>query len=199
MNKNKIILDLCGGTGGWSKPYSENGYDVRIVTLPENDVRDYVAPKNVYGILAAPPCTMFSLARTRAKRERNFKEGMEIVKACLKIVWDCRYEPKYRKDGCLKFWSLENPMGFLRQFLGMPVFTFDPCDFGERYTKKTDLWGFFNIPKGKRILLTNEEKELCKINNRKLPSISDITGSKQAARRAITPDGFSRAFYQANK
>jgi len=199
MNKNKIILDLCGGTGGWSKPYSENGYDVRIVTLPENDVRDYVAPKNVYGILAAPPCTMFSLARTKAKRERNFKEGMEIVKACLKIVWDCRYEPKYRKDGCLKFWSLENPMGFLRQFLGMPVFTFDPCDFGERYTKKTDLWGFFNIPKGKRILLTNEEKELCKINNRKLPSFSDITGSKQAARRAITPDGFSRAFYQANK
>ena len=71
MNKNKIILDLCGGTGGWSKPYSENGYDVRIVTLPENDVRDYVAPKNVYGILAAPPCTMFSLARTRAKRERS--------------------------------------------------------------------------------------------------------------------------------
>jgi ubiquinone/menaquinone biosynthesis C-methylase UbiE len=31
FNENKIILDLCGGTGSWSKPYSDNGYDVRIV------------------------------------------------------------------------------------------------------------------------------------------------------------------------
>ena len=29
FNEDKIILDLCGGTGSWSKPYKENGYDVR--------------------------------------------------------------------------------------------------------------------------------------------------------------------------
>ena len=35
----KIILDLCGGTGAWSKPYSSRGgYDVRIFTLPHYDV-----------------------------------------------------------------------------------------------------------------------------------------------------------------
>ena len=34
----KIILDLCGGTGSWSKPYKDAGYDVRVITLPE-DVR----------------------------------------------------------------------------------------------------------------------------------------------------------------
>ena len=197
----KIILDLCGGTGSWSKPYKEAGYDVRIITLPEQDVRDYIPPENVYGILAAPPCTMFSLARTRAKKERDFKEGMEIVKACLNIIWKCRTTPKYRKDGCLKFWVLENPMGFLRQFLGYPYFTFDPCDFGDSYTKKTDLWGFFNIPKIKKIELTKDEKQKqkCKINNRKLPSISDITGSKQSARRATTPQGFAKAFFMSNK
>lgn len=44
-NKDKIILDLCGGTGLWSKPYKEAGYDVRLITLPENDVRDYIPPK----------------------------------------------------------------------------------------------------------------------------------------------------------
>ena len=128
----KIILDLCGGTGSWSKPYSDNGYKVINVTLPEYDVRTYIPPDNIYGILAAPPCTMFSLARTRAKKKRDFAEGMEIVKACMNIIWKCRENPKYRKDGCLKFWALENPMGFLRQFLGYPYFTFDPCDFGER-------------------------------------------------------------------
>ncbi len=62
---NKIILDLCGGTGSWSKPYLDAGYDVRLITLPDYDVRTYKPPKNVYGILAAPPCTMFSLARTK--------------------------------------------------------------------------------------------------------------------------------------
>ena len=44
----KIILDLCGGTGAWSKPYREAGYDVRLITLPE-DVRVYIPPKNKGG------------------------------------------------------------------------------------------------------------------------------------------------------
>ena len=94
---------------------------------------------------------------------------------------------------------MENPMGYLRQFLGKPVFTFDPCDFGDPYTKKTDLWGYFNIPKKKPIKLNENEKLRCKINNRKLPSISDFTGSKQVNRRAITPQGFATAFYKVNK
>lgn len=31
----KIIFDLCGGTGSWSKPYKDNGYDVRIIDANE--------------------------------------------------------------------------------------------------------------------------------------------------------------------
>lgn len=199
-NNEKIILDLCAGTGSWSRPYQENdNYSVIQVTLPDNDVRTYIPPKNVYGILAAPPCTMFSLARTRAKKPRNLREGMETVRACLDIIWECRYEPMYRKDNCLKFWALENPMCLLRQFLGYPHFTFNPCDFGDPYTKKTDLWGYFNIPKMKKVKLTENEKQKCKINNRKLPSISDITGSNQATQRAVTPAGFAKAFFKANQ
>lgn len=30
----KLILDLCGGTGAWSKPYKDAGYDVKVITLP---------------------------------------------------------------------------------------------------------------------------------------------------------------------
>lgn len=33
---SKIILDLCGGTGSWSRPWELNGYDVRVITLPED-------------------------------------------------------------------------------------------------------------------------------------------------------------------
>ena len=43
-NEGKIILDLCGGTGAWSAPYKDAGYDVRVITLPEYDVRDYTPP-----------------------------------------------------------------------------------------------------------------------------------------------------------
>lgn len=198
--QTKTILDLCGGTGSWGRPYKNAGYTVINVTLPEYDVCTYQPPENVYGIIAAPPCTMFSLARTRAKKERDFNEGMKIVKACLNIIWKCRETPKYRKDGCLKFWALENPAGFLRQFLGYPYFTFNPCDFGDAYTKKTDLWGFFNKPKKlPAVELSEDEKQRCKVNNRKLPSISGITGIKQAARRAITPKGFAEAFFMSNK
>lgn len=54
-NAGKIILDLCGGSGSWSRPYKLAGYDVRLITLPLYDVLLYEPPENVYGILAAPP------------------------------------------------------------------------------------------------------------------------------------------------
>jgi len=195
-DSTKIILDLCGGTGAWSKPYKDAGYDVRLITLPDNDVRTYEPPENVYGILAAPPCTMFSLARTRAKKPRDFNEGMETVEVCLQIIWKCRKQNK------LAFWALENPMGYLRQFLGKPPFHFNPWEFGDAYTKGTDIWGYFNFPIKKFTnidqVMTEDQKLKCSINNRKLPSISMITGSKQQTARAITPQGFAQAFYKAN-
>ena len=206
-NKKKIILDLCGGTGAWSAPYKEAGYEVHNITLPDHDVTKYATTKDgitfdrenwigfkdVYGILAAPPCTMFSLARTRAKTPRDLREGMKVVIACLDLIWEARYRNK------LAFWALENPMGYLRQLLGKPPLTFDPCDYGDPYTKRTDLWGYYNMPRKKPVKLDKETIARLKINNRKLPSISDFTGSKQAAKRAITPRGFAEAFYKANK
>lgn len=210
----KVIWDLCGGTGAWSKPYKDAGYDVRNITLPEYDVIQFaneleeygwfwgdneaIECDEVYGILAAPPCTMFSLARTRAKTPRDFRIGMETVTACLRIIWACRYQPLYAKDGALKFWALENPMGFLRQFLGKPALTFDPCDYGDPYTKKTDLWGYFNTPKKQPVLIDVETQLRLNPNTRKLPSISEFTGSKQVAKRSITPAGFAKAFFEAN-
>ena len=92
MTNPPIILDLCGGTAAWSAPYLDNGYDVRNITLPEYDVRTYEPPENVYGILAAPPCTMFSFARTNAKLPRDLKSGMEVVITCLNIIWEGTYK-----------------------------------------------------------------------------------------------------------
>ena len=112
MNSDKIILDLCGGTGSWSKPFKENGYDVRLITLPEYDVRSYKPPLKVYGILAAPPCTEFSVLNCKAEpRQRDEQSGLQIVQACLRIISQCTVEG---------FVSIENPRGFLRNHLGNP-------------------------------------------------------------------------------
>lgn len=149
FTRDKIILDLCGGTGAWSKDYKDAGYDVRVITLPDYDVTDYIPPKNVYGVLAAPPCTMFSYARTKAKTPRNLKEGMVCVRACLNIIYRIMevIQPTNKKTVQLKFWALENPYhGLLLKFLGKPAFIFDPYEFGDGYKKKTALSGNLTIP-----------------------------------------------------
>jgi hypothetical protein len=48
----KIILSLCGGSGRWETPYTESSdYQVINVTLPENDIRTYDPPLNIYSVL----------------------------------------------------------------------------------------------------------------------------------------------------
>ena len=120
---DRIILDLCAGTGSWSEPYVKAGYDVRRVTLPLLDVLTYEPPDNVYGVLAAPPCTMFSLARTTPKIPRDTREGMLCVEACMRIIWECQHRQR------LAWWALENPFGMLRHWLGKPPLTFNPFDY----------------------------------------------------------------------
>ncbi len=213
--EEKIILDLCGGTGSWSKPYKDAGYNVIVITLPKYNIFDiqlsnlglyikdndgfveFYKYKNIVGILAAPTCTMFSLARTTAKEPRDFEEGMKLVKCCLDIIWKCR------ANGNLKFWALENPLGYMRQFLGKPSLTFSPNDYGDNYTKQTDLWGYFNIPTMFKRELTDEEKAKCKINNRTLPELPENYilpkgWNVTAAKRSMTSKHFAEAFFKAN-
>lgn len=165
----RLILDLCGGSGAWSRPYREAGYLVRVVTLPHGDVRAMPAPAGVWGVLAAPPCTEFSIAKT--KGGRDFATALEVVCACLRIVALAR--PRW--------WALENPgSGLLRRWLGPPRDTFQPCDFGDPWTKLTALWGSFSLPLRRH----------CRPR-------SGMPG-KNAAERAVTPPGFARAFFEAN-
>lgn len=209
----KIILDLCGGTGSWSNPYKDAGYTVINVTLPEFDVRNFKPPKKVYGILAAPPCLHFSFAKTTGKK-RNLKKGMELVIACFKIIWACQYKlkSKYAKETTLKFWALENPNGLLKRFLGKPVLEFNPYDFGDKYQKKTHLWGYFNLPRRSPVKLTKKQKDLHKTNSQKPAKYMKFDRLKtrkihpefygkltRQERRAITPQGFAQAFFEANK
>lgn len=219
-----IILDLCGGTGAWSKPYKEEGYDVRVITFPDYDIEKWkeypeliklLHSNRVAGILAAPPCTHFSIARNdkTAKEPRNIRKGMKTVIACLEIIWECLYNPYRLSENSLKFWALENPNGYLKRFLGKPVLEFNPYDYGDPYTKRTLLWGMFKEPKKKPVKPREFEHPTTKgakdyvscvehfadLNHIPNGYLEKTGISKRAALRSMTPQGFAEAFYEVNK
>lgn len=186
---NRIILDLCGGTGSWAKPYKDAGYDVRTITLPDNDVREFIPPDNVHGVLAAPPCTEFSFAKHyhgKGNYHHDFKAGLSVADACVRIAWRCN--PKW--------WALENPRGYLKRWYGEPRFQFNPWQFGDGYQKRTCLWGNFTNP---TTTVLEKPEDMIKFS---LLKSHEIHGQHEQftrqERRAITPPGFAAAFFKAN-
>lgn len=199
MSKS-IILSLCDYSGVWAQPYADAGYDVICVDLKRGqdailwpspmsdqprlpseflDIKAYKG--RVHGVLAAPVCTVFSGAGARHPRsDDEIRQGLALVDACVRIAWVL--EPD--------FFALENPVGKLTNWLGEPLLRFQPCDYGDPYTKRTCLYGKFNP---------------------KLPvnKVEPVEGSKMWAKyggksertkeaRSMTPKGFAKAFYLAN-
>jgi hypothetical protein len=96
------------------------------------------------------------------------------------------------------FWALENPVGRLRRWIGNPAYMFNPCDHGDAYTKKTLLWGRFYIPAKNPV----EPEFVTAKNGDRYSKIHWYTGGKSAKtkeKRSITPPGFAKAFFMANR
>jgi len=219
MNKDKIILDLCGGTGSFSEPYRQAGYTVYNITLPFYDVTDYyefpfdnsivfhshdlscrdlaLNKNNIYGILAAPPCTDFSLACNRLwslkDTDGRTAKSLKIVNSCLDIIKICNPH----------FWVLENPRGRLHKFIGNPSYKFYQSNFGGPFPKPTWLWGVFNEmfiigpinenPKTFKRAGANEMFQLPANYN------LNIDHNRRAAQRSILAPFFCESFYLANQ
>jgi len=185
----ELIYSLCDFTGEWCRPYREAGYEVIQVDLQHGeDVRLLEVPKQkVKGVLAAPPCTAFAASGAQYWKQKDVDgrtlEGLSIVDACLRFIMATRPD----------FWALENPVGRLRRWLGEPRFKFDPCDFGDPWTKKTLLWGEFQLPAKNRI----EPERTCPQGSwlQRLPGQS----AKTKILRSTTPAGFAKAFFEANR
>lgn len=185
---DRLILDLCGGTGAWSKPYKDAGYNVKVITNPDWDVRffHYIKTKRVHGILAAPPCHHFASSGAQYWDEKNedgrTAEALAVVDACIRIIFVNK--PTW--------WVLENPVGRLMRWIGDPVMYFDPYEFGDPYTKRTCLWGNFSPPKRKLV----EPERVCKQGS----WIQKLGGNSERTKelRSATPAGFAQAFFEAN-
>lgn len=142
--------------------------------------------KDVHGILAAPPCTCFASSGARWERtDTDMIEALSVVDACIRIAWACQPE----------WWVLENPIGKLVRYLGKPRMYFQPCDYGDPYTKKTGLWGNFTPPLP---LLVGEARNVEPVEGSKMQLRYGGKSIRTKNARSRTPDGFARAFFEVN-
>ncbi len=187
----RLVLSLCDYTGNWSQPYRDAGFFVDQVDIKHGqDIRLLKhSSTRPWGIIMQPPCTHFASSGGRwwaGKGQEALLEGLQLVDACLRAV--AIYNPDW--------WVLENPIGRLVDYLGKPQLMFNPCEYAgwadnpdlEAYTKRTCLWGNFNIPEKKPV-----EPVLGSMMHRMSGSSEDKYG-----KRSVTPKGFARAFFEAN-
>lgn len=174
-----LILDLCGGSGSWSRPYLEAGYRVEVVDpiVDGRDVRLFQRVKaGVRGILAAPPCTVHSYARNRyPPSEAEIRDALSVADACVRIAFV--QQPAW--------WALENPINKLRRWYGPPRLTFKQWEYGDAGHKPTGIWGNFTAP------------TKCPKPRRK-PSTFRTQYENARPEDAVTPPGFAQRFFEVN-
>jgi hypothetical protein len=135
----QVVLSLCDYSGVWSQPYVDDDYDVIRIDLKHGqDVRLMKLPtKPIYGILAAPPCTVFAglgepLGAHRRRHARGPVDRRRLLPA------GARNPPEVV--------GAREPRRQARPLPRAAAMTFNPNDYGDPYTKRTCLWGEFNTP-----------------------------------------------------
>lgn len=202
----KRILHLCADIGSDSKIYADHPDEYEVIKIGKDiGVENYHAPYEVYGIIANPPCTEFSIVHG-FDVERDYEKGLKLVRECQRIVAECRP----------KFWAIENPAsGRLKLFLGTPTLIYEPWQYGSPWTKKTALWGNFNVPPK----LYSHWDDVPKNNQlyirpgRKKPSIAFMHKSAinlipefqcfkvedDMSFKSLCSQGFAKAFFEVNR
>jgi len=210
------VVSLCDRTGNMVRPWAEAGADCLCLDMQHSiradrvervgagtityrwaDVRsltpdDLPASAIRFGF---PPCTDLAGSGARdfqRKGLRRLIDALELVEACRLL---CAF-------GGVP-WMIENPVGRLSTLWREPDHTFDPCDYGDPYTKRTCLWtggGFVmppRLPVGAVDLFGNVSMAVEPTDGSRMHLMAP--SADRANRRAETPMGFARAVFAANR
>lgn len=225
----KVIWSLFDGSGIMGLPWAECGYDVYcfnadsgnhgeyIVKMKHPKIhyvncwidKDFIMKMDILGIpkpgivFGFPDCTLF--AHSGAKHVRDGDE-MNYAFECAKVVRDIG-------QGLNIPWMIENPVGKMSNpdKLGKPSAYFHPRDFGgwvdfregswhekmpfcDAYNKKTCLWF------GNGFVMPDHKPS-------KIEGVNFFWGwkflggksAKTKQLRSLTPRGFARAVFHANR
>jgi hypothetical protein len=213
-------MSLFDLSGHWSAPWRRTHEVVQVDLQAGLDVLtldpdDY---PNVDVVLAAPPCTHFTVANNRnwARCDADGRTALSIQLVQKTIDLVAHWDPRV--------WALENPKttrlttgtsnprftrswgpdvqadaAFMTACLAVaPVqFVFHPYEFAgwvaetdEAYHKGTRIWGDFTRPTPRPVAPTDMQRGQSRIS--RLPGTAKN-------KRSATPRGFAEAFYDANR
>jgi len=204
MSQTKKLLSLFDYTGNWSNPYRLAGWETLQIDLAlGQDILNWdyqqFTPDHFSGILAAVPCTAYARSGATHWKEKDEKGVTDyfdsLTRKTIEII-------DYFRPG-LKFWVIENPVGRIAkrvpELAKFRLYAFNPCDFGDAYTKKTILYGEFSpwlIHRPVKPIVPKKGSH--SIDAFLMPAGKNLRFHERAALRSQTPLGFAQAFYQAN-
>jgi hypothetical protein len=138
----KRLLSLFDYSGNWAWPFAQAGWDVIQWDIKLHDFMDInlftdagqvlEMFENVDGIIAAPPCTDFTVSGNQhwAKKDANGStaQSLEMVFQVLRLA--NLFEPTDPDFDDVFFWAAENPVGRMARLAGLgDAYYFNPCDF----------------------------------------------------------------------
>lgn len=190
-----IVISCFDYTTNMMRPWAHAGYLCYCVDTqhPRGETRDgnmikvgadmldWLPPRNVAFAAFFPPCTDVAVSGARWFRDKGlgrliralalFKRSVDLAE-----MLGCPY-------------LIENPVSTVSKYWRAPDHSFDPCDYGDPYTKKTCLWtgGGFIMPAKNRVAPTEGSKMHL------LPP-----SDERANLRSATPMGFANAVFRAN-
>lgn len=194
--RNPVMVSCFDHSTVMAKPWAEAGYTCFCVdtqhargeTVDGNIIRvgadmlDWLPPGGVSFAAFFPPCTDVAVSGARWFRDKGLGaliRALSIFKRSVDLA---------EMMGCP--YLIENPVSTVSSYWRPPDYAFDPCDYGTPYTKKTCLWtgGGFVMPTKRRVRPIDGSKMHV------LPP-----GEDRARLRSVTPEGFARAVFEANR
>jgi len=152
------------------------------IILEGADMRHWIPPQGRVVFFAAfPPCTHIAVSGARWFKDKGLFRLAESIELFA-------YAQKWAEFLGAPY-LIENPISTISSYYRKPDYTFDPCDYGDPWTKRTCLWtgnGFVMPPK-KRV------EPLQGSRAHKMPP-----STNRADLRSVTPPGFAAAVFRAN-
>jgi hypothetical protein len=207
-----LVISLCDLSGVFVQPWTDAGHRAILVDPQHGLTRDdgpvtklaltveealpelgnVIRREQVVLVAGWPPCTDLAISGARWFAAKRASDPMFQAKA-VAVAEQCRTVGQLSGAP----WLVENPVSVLRRVFGKASHTFHPADFtalepADNYTKRTCLWtgGGFVMPAPQR------DDTLGPPDDRihKAPP-----SAERGNIRSVTPSGFSRAVYAANR
>lgn len=197
MSERPIMLSCFDRSTVMAQPWAAAGFTCYCVDIQHPpgesrdgnivrvgaDMRDWLPPLRRVAFAAFfPPCTDVAVSGARWFKDKGIGA---LVRALALFDASVRLAEWVGAP-----YLIENPVSTVSTYWRKPDYAFDPCDYGDPYTKRTCLWvggGGFVMPPKTPVAPADGSRM------HRLPPSAD-----RADLRSETPRGFAAAVFRAN-